>query len=60
MTSLVKKYLATETHYRTIFDLDNKPSIKIQNEYASNKYSKDMLVSNVSVDEDIQSFETTI
>ena len=45
-----KKALTEETHYRTIFALGNKPSGIVQNKSASNPYSKDMLISNISVD----------
>ena len=38
--------------------LDNKPSVIIQKKSASNPYSKDMLISQFSVDDDAQLFET--
>ena len=53
-----RKPLATETHSKTIFALNNKPPVIIQNGSASNPYSKYMLISNVSSDGDAQSFET--
>ena len=47
-----KTSLAAETQSRTILGLDKKPYIIIQKESASNPYSKYMLISNVSVDDD--------
>ena len=39
-----KKSLTAETHYRKIFALDDNSFVIIQNESASNPYSKDMLI----------------
>ena len=55
-----KESLTAETHSRTIFSLDNKPSVIIHNKYASNRFRKDVFISNVSVDGDAQSFKTPI
>ena len=54
-----RKSLTADTHSITLFDLGDKPSVIIRNESASNPYSKDMLISNVYIDEDSQLFETT-
>ena len=53
-----KRSLTTETHSRTIFSIEDKLSDIIQKKYASNPYSKDMLISNISIDNDAQSFKT--
>ena len=39
-----KKLLTEETHSRTIFSLEDKPSAIIQNKSASKPYSKDILI----------------
>ena len=54
----VIKYFTAETHFIKTFALDNKPSVIIQNESASNPYSKYMLISDISVDVDAQLLET--
>ena len=41
-----KIWLTAEENYTTIFALDDKPSVIIQNEYAYNPYSQDILISN--------------
>ena len=58
LTSVVKKF-TEETHYSKICALDNKPSVIIQDESASKTYSRDMLISSISVDDHAQLFETT-
>ena len=55
-----KKSLNSETHSRIFFAIDDKPSIIIQNKYASKPYSKDTLISIFSVDDDSKLFETPI
>ena len=47
-----KKSFNAETHYRKIFSLEDKPSDTIQIKSTSNPYSKDIFVSNISVDND--------
>ena len=54
-----KKSITSLTHSSTIFDLDNKYTFIFQNESASNPYSKYMLNSNIYVDDDAQSFQTS-
>ena len=49
LTSLEKKALTAETHYIKLLSIKDKPSGIIQNKSASNPYSKDMLISNISV-----------
>ena len=53
-----KNSLTTETHSITIFDIDNKPTVTIKNDSVSIPYKKDMLISNIYVDENTRSFET--
>ena len=57
LTSLVKA-LTADALCTTIFSLEDKPSDIIQNKSASNTYSKYILTSNISVDNDAQLFET--
>ena len=52
LTSLVKKSSTAETHDRKIFALDDKPADIIKDKSASNPYSKDMLIPNISVHND--------
>ena len=53
-----KKLLSAETRSITILYLEDKPSDITQNKSAPNPYSKDMLISNISVDNNVQLFET--
>ena len=53
-----KKSLTAKTYSITMLFLEDKISDIIQNKYSSNPYSKDMLFSNISVDIDVQLFET--
>ena len=55
MTSQVKSFTA-ETHSSTIFALDNKPTEIIQIVPVSNLHTKHMLISNIYVDDNTQSF----
>ena len=50
MVSLERSFNAG-THYRTIFDIDNKYYVIVKNYSVSNSYSKDMFISNVSVND---------
>ena len=53
-----KKSLTAETHYSITFVTDDKPYEIIQTEHASNSYTKDVMISNISVDDNAQLFET--
>ena len=58
-TDITSKTLSTaETHFSTNFALDNKVAVVIQNKHVSNPYTKDILISNIFVDDNARSFET--
>ena len=52
-------FITAEKHSSTIFALDNKPVVIIQNNPVSNPYEKDMFISTIFVEKYAQSFETT-
>ena len=54
MASLVKNVWTAERRSRKKLSLENKPSDITPNKSASKPYSKDMLISNISVDNNAQ------
>ena len=50
----IKKLLTEETHSITTFAPDNKSAETIQTEPTSTPYTKNMLISNISVEGDAQ------
>ena len=58
-TDKSRKKITAETHSRKFCALDDKASVVIQDKSESNPYLKDKLISNISVDNNAQMFETS-